>query len=148
MSVYIKNGSTIIEISRSSASNSKLLETNIINNTNFVNSKTNPFTIDPIDDKNMTFILKYLDYFSDKPESEPPIAPLPRLDISNIFGAEYDLYANLCESDIPLSDRLYIIKHYIDHAVYFQIKYLPDKMAAILVYLLRDKSQIELESLI
>ena len=96
----------------------------------------------------MTFILKYLDYFSDKPESEPPIAPLPRLDISNIFGAEYDLYANLCESDIPLSDRLYIIKHYIDHAVYFQIKYLPDKMAAILVYLLRDKSQIELESLI
>jgi hypothetical protein len=92
------------------------------------------------------FIVTYLTYFNNIPETQPPPAPLNcSTHISTVFNDEYKLYEHLFTNDTKL-DIANIIKHTIV-AVYFNIPHLPAKLSACCASLLQRLSPEQIKSL-
>ena len=151
MNIYLKHTGDInvFHVSRSAAKNSKLLKSSILENPNAetYGSESNPMIVTVPDITTMPFIIRYLEFFADRNESAPPEAPLRNVDISVLLDGEYHLFADIYAENINLGEKLQLMKIYIEAAIYFDIKHLHKKLAAIVAFLIKNKTIAELKEL-
>jgi hypothetical protein len=100
-------------------------------------------------DEIFAFIQSYMEYFEDKDESDPPPKPLPNnTHISAIFQDEYTIFSNIVKENDTLKVKLETLNEYIIVALYFDIKKLSTKLAAIVASLIQPKSLTQLKNLL
>ena len=108
--------------------------------------ENNPIVLD-MKGHTIPFIIKYMEYFGERTESPAPEPPLKDIHISNILGDEYVMYANIFNESDSLKDKLLKTYSYTEAALYFQLKYLPKKLCAIMAYLTKKSDIHELEAM-
>jgi hypothetical protein len=108
--------------------------------------ENNPIVLD-VKEHTIPFIIKYMEYFGEGIESLAPEPPLKDIHISNILGDEYVLYADIFGEDDALKDKLLKTYSYTEAALYFQLKYLPKKLCAIMADLTKKPDIRELEAM-
>lgn len=146
--IFIKCGISIIKVQKKSATKSKILKDNILNNPNLINTYENPFIIEEAYGDSLDFIISYLNYNNDEPETEAPEAPLKKLDISTIFGPEYKIFSSLYNKTDPLEHNVMKLNNLISSSVYFGLEHLTKKLCCIMADMLRNKSYLEINSIL
>jgi hypothetical protein len=152
--VYFRHvtGTNVFSVSEQASTISKFL-TSAMDDGNDINgrSKDQPLvlTVDHGSDENFAFIQRYMEYFEDKVESDPPPKPLPNnTHISAIFQDEYKIFSDIVKENDTLKVKLETLNKYIIVALYFDIKKLSTKLAAIIASLIQPKSLTQLKNLL
>ena len=150
--IYMRHESdkTLWKIKYKAAYNSRFLKTSIMENPNsnsYGSIEENPIIIKAVDLRTIPFIIKYMEYFIDKPESLPPEQPLKNIHISVLLGDEYSMFVGLYDETDELKTKLVKLNMFIKSALYFDIKYLHKKLCAITASLLTNKSFSEIKNM-
>jgi hypothetical protein len=152
--VYFRHieGTIVFSVSEQASAISKLLTSIISESDDLVGrSEDNPliFNVAHGTDEIFTFIKNYMEYFDGVAESDPPQKPLPdNTHISAIFRSEYKLFSDIVKENDTLQHKLQTLNKYIMIALYFDIKNLSTKLAAIVANLIQSKSLSQLKNLL
>jgi hypothetical protein len=145
-------GTNVFSISEKASSISKFLTSAMADgNDKNGRSKELPLVlnVEQGSDEIFAFIQNYMKYFEDDDESDPPPKPLPNnTHISAIFQDEYKIFSNIVKENDTLKVKLETLNRYIIVALYFDIKKLPIKLAAIVASLIQSKSLTQLKNLL
>ena len=141
--IYIKHVDSpeCYQIPNTAAKHSKLIKDALIDNNNdtYGKSRSDPLIIpNTLKVHTIEFIMKYMIYYDNKPEKCAPDSPLPDIQLSAVFGGEYELFHTLCkfENDDNISDKILKINEYIKSAIYFNFQYLHIKLSAVIAYII------------
>jgi hypothetical protein len=149
--IYVKHTNTIYTISYKGAqklTNIVDLISEVPSSEKYGISKNNPIKTDAIKESTIPFIIKYIEYFTDKDETDPPEKPLPKVHISVIFGDEYKLFKDIYKNDDSLDDVLTTVNNLIDASLYFGFKKLHIKLCAIIASILIDSDINDVKQLV
>ena len=147
------SGNTVFSVSEKASSISKFLNSFFIADSNDSDgrSKNKPLIlkVEHGSDEIFEFIQTYMEYFEDKIESDPPQKPLPNnTHISAIFQSEYEIFSGIVTETDSLKIKLETLNKYIIVALYFDLKKLSTKLAAIVASLIQSKSLTQLKNLL
>lgn len=151
--IYMKQNyeKKIYKIPKTAAMHSKMLLTNIINNTHNTDkyglTETCPVIIQKTDVDILQFIYDYMMYNNNRKEKEAPEAPLKKIHISSILGNEYELFINIYNEDDLLECKIEKINKYIKTALYFDFKYLCKKLCALAANLIINSDINQLQKI-
>ena len=85
----------------------------------------------------LKFVVNYMTYYNDKPETPAPDSPLIFIHLSIILGDEYELYKFL-EMDKSIPEKFVIINKYLKVVSYLEMRILYKKLSAVVAYLIRE----------
>jgi hypothetical protein len=152
--VYFRHasGTTVFSVTQQASIISKLLTSTMLDSNDIDGkSEDNPlvFNVDNGTDDIFEFIQSYMEYFEGKTESNPPPKPLPNnTHISAILHDEYILFSDIVNENDTLKVKIETFNKYIIVALYFDIKHLATKLAAIVASLIQTKSLTQLKTLL
>jgi hypothetical protein len=152
--IYFRHidGTTVFSVSEQASTISKLLTSTMVDSKDSDGRSIDTplvFNVDHGTDEIFAFIQSYMEYFEGKSETEPPSKPLPNnTHISVIFQDEYELFSDIVPENDTLKVKLETINKYIITALYFDIKNLATKLAAIVASLIQSKSLTQLKNLL
>lgn len=150
--VYIKHvkNDKIYKIPSTAAIHSNLLKESIVENNDtdtYGKIKSNPMSINAVDVSTMDYIVKYMMYYNDKPEKPAPERPLTNIHLSVVFDDEFELFNNIYIENDTLVEKIMKMSVLIESAMYFDFKFLHLKLSAIIASLLKNATELEIESL-
>jgi hypothetical protein len=151
--VFIKHidNTIIYQIPYTAAIHSKFIKECVINNFEDVYGKSanNPLIIpSTVKPHTIDFIVKYMNYYDDKPEKTPPEAPLQDIHLSVIFKDEYILFKDLHQMECDsIKTKMLEINDYTISAMYFNFNYLHEKLCALSASIFSNLSPDELNSI-
>lgn len=150
--VYIKhnNDKKIYTIPTTASIHSKLLRNLIIENISEDTCgkiETNPLVITAVKLEAWNYIINYMMYYNNKLEKCAPESPLKKIHISVILGDEYTLFDNIYNEHDTLKEKILKIQNIREASVYFDFKYMFQKLSAIMASLISDADINELQEI-
>jgi hypothetical protein len=150
--VYLKHASNskIWKIPFTAAKHAKLIKDSIINNDVddlYGRVISSPLIINTVKYYTIELMVNYMNYYDGKKEKCSPATPLKNIDISYILGDEYELFANICDDNLNIKEKLVIYNEYIKSATFFEFEYLYKKLCSIVANMIKDLTLPELKVL-